>query len=369
MRAYLRGRHPLRPRRGGARRAPALLRRGRRESGLLPDDARAVLRRGPASPRAGGARALDTLLARAADGERLSARRGGAAARGGVPLRSRPRRRRRAQAQAPARTSSRTSSTGTSTTRTSARRAAASARSTGRRATPRLRPLARGARARSSQEVVDAGGVQILLQGGLNPELAHRVVRGPLPLDQARVPPRPARAVAGGDPLRSRELEGLTDAGGRSRACTRRASTRVPGGGAEILVDRVRRRSSHGQVHERRVARRSCARRTRWGSARRATMMYGTVDTPRDRVNHLLKIRDLQDETGGFTAFFCWDFQHEQGTRDRGRATPGRSSTCGSRRSRASCSTTSTTSGPRGSPRGRRSGRSRCASAPTISAA
>jgi cyclic dehypoxanthinyl futalosine synthase len=46
-----------------------------------------------------------------------------------------------------------------------------------------------------------------------------------------------------------------------------------------------------------------------------ATMMYGTVDTARDRVNHLVKIRELQDETRGFTAFFCWDFQHEQGTR------------------------------------------------------
>jgi cyclic dehypoxanthinyl futalosine synthase len=45
-----------------------------------------------------------------------------------------------------------------------------------------------------------------------------------------------------------------------------------------------------------------------------ATMMYGTVDTARDRVAHLLKIRDLQDETRGFTAFFCWDFQHEKGT-------------------------------------------------------
>jgi cyclic dehypoxanthinyl futalosine synthase len=45
------------------------------------------------------------------------------------------------------------------------------------------------------------------------------------------------------------------------------------------------------------------------------TMMYGTVDSARDRVNHLVKLRDLQDETAGFTAFFCWDFQHEQGTR------------------------------------------------------
>jgi cyclic dehypoxanthinyl futalosine synthase len=45
-----------------------------------------------------------------------------------------------------------------------------------------------------------------------------------------------------------------------------------------------------------------------------STMMYGTVDTARDRINHLLKLRELQDETGGFTAFFCWDFQYEKGT-------------------------------------------------------
>jgi cyclic dehypoxanthinyl futalosine synthase len=44
-------------------------------------------------------------------------------------------------------------------------------------------------------------------------------------------------------------------------------------------------------------------------------MMYGTTDTPRDRMLHLLKLRDLQDETRGFTAFFCWDFQYEEGVR------------------------------------------------------
>jgi cyclic dehypoxanthinyl futalosine synthase len=43
-------------------------------------------------------------------------------------------------------------------------------------------------------------------------------------------------------------------------------------------------------------------------------MMYGTVDTVEDRVLHLLKIRELQDETSGFTAFFCWDYQNEKGT-------------------------------------------------------
>jgi cyclic dehypoxanthinyl futalosine synthase len=88
----------------------------------------------------------------------------------------------------------------------------------------------------------------------------------------------------------------------------------VPGGGAEILVDRVRRT----------IAKAKCTSDEWLGVMRAAhhmglrssaTMMYGTVDTPVDGVLHLLKIRDLQDETGGFTAFFCWDFQHEQGTR------------------------------------------------------
>jgi cyclic dehypoxanthinyl futalosine synthase len=92
----------------------------------------------------------------------------------------------------------------------------------------------------------------------------------------------------------------------------------VPGGGAEILVDSVRRK----------IAKAKCTSAEWLGVMRTAhqmglrssaTMMYGTVDTARDRINHLVKLRDLQDETGGFTAFFCWDFQHEKGTR----ITPG----------------------------------------------
>jgi cyclic dehypoxanthinyl futalosine synthase len=80
------------------------------------------------------------------------------------------------------------------------------------------------------------------------------------------------------------------------------------------LVDRVRRK----------IAKAKCTSDEWLGVMRAAhhmglrsssTMMYGTVDTPRDRILHLAKLRDLQDETRGFTAFFCWDFQHEQGTR------------------------------------------------------
>ena len=196
------------------------------------------------------------------------------------------------------------------------------------------------------QEVVDAGGVQILLQGGLHPELRIEWYE-----DLFRWMKREYRlglhALSPEEILHIARLEGLTRAAASSSACTPRGSTASPAAGREILVDRVRRKiakakcTSDEWLGVMRVAH-------QMGLRSSATMMYGTVDTPRDRVDHLVKIRDLQDETGGFTAFFCWDFQHEQGTRiepgDHGHAC----STCGSRRSRASCSTTWTTSGPRG---------------------
>jgi len=84
----------------------------------------------------------------------------------------------------------------------------------------------------------------------------------------------------------------------------------VPGAGAEILVERVRRiiapkKTSterwldvHRKVHEA-------------GLRSSATMMFGHVETAAERVEHLARLRDLQDETGGFTAFACWTMQPE----------------------------------------------------------
>ena len=162
------------------------------------------------------------------------------------------------------------------------------------------------------QEVVDAGGVQILLQGGLHPELRIEWYE-----DLFRWMKREYRlglhALSPEEILHIARLEGLTvrQVLERLRAA---GLDSVPGGGAEILVDRVRRKiakakcTSEQWLGVMRVAH-------QMGLRSSATMMYGTVDTPRDRVAHLMKIRDLQDETNGFTAFFCWDFQHERGTR------------------------------------------------------
>jgi cyclic dehypoxanthinyl futalosine synthase len=172
--------------------------------------------------------------------------------------------------------------------------------------------LSREVFAKKLQEVVDAGGVQILLQGGLNPELRiewyedlFRWIKKEYRLGLHALSPEEILFLA--------RMEGLTTLQVLTRLHAAGLDS-VPGGGAEILVDRVRRK----------IAKAKCTSlewlgvmRTahQMGLRSSATMMYGTTDTARDRVNHLIKIRDLQDETGGFTAFFCWDFQHEQGTR------------------------------------------------------
>ncbi len=84
----------------------------------------------------------------------------------------------------------------------------------------------------------------------------------------------------------------------------------LPGGGAEILVDRVRAEITRGKVmtddwldvcrvwHE-------------LGGRGSATMMFGHVETLAERIEHLERLRQLQDETGGFTAYICWTFQPE----------------------------------------------------------
>ncbi len=172
--------------------------------------------------------------------------------------------------------------------------------------------LSREALGKKLEEVVRAGGVQILLQGGLNPGLRiewyedlFRWIKREYRLGLHALSPEEILFIG--------KLEGVTTEEVLSRLHAAGLDS-VPGGGAEILVDRVRRKiaktkcTSEGWLGVMRTAH-------RMGLRSSATMMYGTVDTPRDRVNHLVKIRDLQDETGGFTAFFCWDFQHEQGTR------------------------------------------------------
>jgi len=156
-------------------------------------------------------------------------------------------------------------------------------------------------------ETVELGGDQILMQGGLHPEFKLEWYEELLGGIRARFPKINIHAFSPPEihhftkvsklPLRS-VLARLQAAGLGS----------LPGGGAEILVDRVRREITRGKVltddwlNVNRVWHELGGRST-------ATMMFGHVETLAERVEHLERLRQLQDETGGFTAFICWTFQ------------------------------------------------------------
>lgn len=169
------------------------------------------------------------------------------------------------------------------------------------------------------EETIKLGGTQILMQGGLHPVLKLDYYTGLLKSIKSRFkihihsfsPPEIIH-IARVSKLSPREvLHALKGAGLDS----------LPGGGAEILVDRVRKRLSPNKCTSDEwinVMRES----HKLGLKTTATMMFGHIETLRDRVEHLLKIRNLQDETGGFTAFIPWTYQ-PQNTRLGGTGSGG----------------------------------------------
>ena len=157
------------------------------------------------------------------------------------------------------------------------------------------------------EETVALGGDQVLLQGGLHPELdlawyeqLLHDIKGRFP--QVNVhgfgPPEIVHIAAlAGLPVRT-VLARLKDAGLGS----------LPGGGAEILVDRVRRQVSPCKASADQWLE-VCRSWHELGGRGSATMMFGHVETLAERIEHLERLRRLQDQTGGFTAFICWTFQ------------------------------------------------------------
>jgi len=156
------------------------------------------------------------------------------------------------------------------------------------------------------QETMDLGGTAIMLQGGLHPDLdvtyfeeLFRAIKGRFDITiHSLSPPEIAYISRISDvPIRD-TLERLHAAGLDS----------LPGGGAEILVDRVRQEVAPGKASAS-VWLEVMREAHRLGIPGTATMMFGSVETLEERVAHLRAIRDLQDETGGFRAFIPWTFQ------------------------------------------------------------
>jgi cyclic dehypoxanthinyl futalosine synthase len=171
--------------------------------------------------------------------------------------------------------------------------------------------LSREELAKKFQETVDLGGVQILLQGGLNPDLPltwyedlFRWMKANFPLAIHGLSPEEIRYIAEIErmPIRA-VIERLIAAGLDS----------IPGGGAEILDDEIRYAISPLKCTTDvwlEVMRQGHA----LGLRTTATMVFGFGEQPRHIINHFDRLRELQDQTAGFTAFICWPFQAE-GTR------------------------------------------------------
>ncbi len=167
--------------------------------------------------------------------------------------------------------------------------------------------LGRDALLRKIEETVSLGGDQILLQGGMHPDLdlawyeqLLRDIKGRFPrVNVHGFGPPEVVHIAAGSRLPVRTVLGrLKDAGLGS----------LPGGGAEILADRVRQavspcKASADQWIE------VCRVWHELGGRGSATMMFGHVETLPERIEHLERLRRLQDQTRGFTAFICWTFQ------------------------------------------------------------
>jgi cyclic dehypoxanthinyl futalosine synthase len=156
------------------------------------------------------------------------------------------------------------------------------------------------------EETIELGGTQILIQGGLHPSLGIAYYTQLLKSIKKKFdinihgfsPPEICYIADSADLTITECLKILKDAGLDS----------VPGGGAEILSDRVREILSPKKIRSSRWLD-VMEKAHRLGMRTTATMMFGGIETPEDIVEHLDAVRSLQDRTGGFTAFIPWSFQ------------------------------------------------------------
>jgi cyclic dehypoxanthinyl futalosine synthase len=159
-------------------------------------------------------------------------------------------------------------------------------------------------------ETIAVGGNQLLLQGGHNPDLPLAWYEDLFRAVKARYPDFKLHALSPSEVLHISRLSKLSTPEVIARLIAAGLDS-IPGGGAEILVDRVRKLLNcyskstadewlriMGEAHDA-------------GLRTTATMMYGSVETDEERIEHLVRLRELQDRTGGFTAFIAWSYQPE----------------------------------------------------------
>lgn len=156
------------------------------------------------------------------------------------------------------------------------------------------------------EETLAVGGTELLIQGGLHPDLHIDFYIDMLQSIKQRYdihihsfsPPEIVYLANQSGLSITEVLARLHEAGLDS----------LPGGGAEILVDRVRKLISPNKIGWSEWMK-VMDEAHRLGMKTTATMMFGHVETPAERVLHMVRVREQQDATGGFTAFIPWSFQ------------------------------------------------------------
>jgi cyclic dehypoxanthinyl futalosine synthase len=154
------------------------------------------------------------------------------------------------------------------------------------------------------QWAADQGATQIMVQGGVNPDLPIDYYVKLFQMITTRFPQVDVHSLSTSEicGIAKREQMSVEDVLVTLRAAGLRS---LPGAGAEILVERVRKRISARKIDDdrwlevMRIAQ-------RLGMPTTATMMFGSVETDAERITHLDVLRELQDETGGFLAFIPW---------------------------------------------------------------
>lgn len=163
------------------------------------------------------------------------------------------------------------------------------------------------------EEMRAVGGRLVLLQGGHHPHLKTEWFCELLADLSERFPDVHLHALS---PPEVHHLSRLDQCsvGDVIRRLREAGMKSIPGGGAEILVDRVRGIISPKKTDSAQwlgVMEEAHAQ----GLRTTATMMFGHVETAAERIEHLERLRELQDRTGGFTAFACWNYQNQQGVK------------------------------------------------------
>ena len=159
---------------------------------------------------------------------------------------------------------------------------------------------------RKIEETIAQGGTQILMQGGVHPDLGIEYfedlfssIKSRFAIQIHSLSPAEISFIAKKadlsimDTLKRLKASGLDS---------------IPGGGAEILVDRVRKKVSPNKIRWRQWAE-VMKTAHELGMPTTATMMFGSLETDKEIIEHLVRLRDIQDETGGFTAFIPWTYQ------------------------------------------------------------